>query len=51
MRHLAAAFLLFACGAAVAAAAIEILAENGVEAFEIGSIVERQAGQPQTVIV
>ena len=34
-----------------AAAAIEILAENGVEAFEIGSIVERQAGQPQTVIV
>ena len=34
-----------------AKAAIELLAEHGAEAFEIGSIVERTAGQPQTVVV
>ena len=31
-------------------AAIDALAEEGTEAFEIGAIVERQAGGPQTVI-
>jgi len=34
-----------------AQAALEILAQEGVEAFEIGAIVEREAGAPQTVVV
>ena len=33
------------------AAAIESLAGHGVEAFEIGSIVKREPGTPQTVVV
>jgi phosphoribosylformylglycinamidine cyclo-ligase len=32
-------------------AAIDALSANGVEAFEIGSIVERESGGPQTVVV
>jgi phosphoribosylformylglycinamidine cyclo-ligase len=34
-----------------AQATIEALAENATEAFEVGAIVERKAGQPQTVVV
>jgi len=34
-----------------AKAAIDSLAENGIEAFEVGAIVERKAGQPQTIVV
>ncbi|MGZ5038057.1 MAG: phosphoribosylformylglycinamidine cyclo-ligase [Usitatibacter sp.] len=34
-----------------AAAALESLASHGVESYEIGSIVERGAGEPQTVVV
>ncbi len=34
-----------------AKATIDALAENGAEAFEVGAIVERKAGQPQTVVV
>ena len=34
-----------------AQATIEALAQEGAEAFEIGAIVERQAGEPQTVVV
>jgi phosphoribosylformylglycinamidine cyclo-ligase len=33
------------------AAALELLAKEGAEAFEIGAIVERKPGQPQTVVV
>ena len=36
---------------AEAKAAIDALAQAGVEAFEVGSIVERQPGDPQTVVV
>jgi phosphoribosylformylglycinamidine cyclo-ligase len=36
---------------AEAKAAIDSLASHGVEAFEIGAIVERQPGGPQTVVV
>ena len=32
-------------------ATIEALADGGAEAFEIGSIVERKAGEPQTIVV
>ena len=31
--------------------AIELLGEHGVQAFEIGAIVEREAGTPQTVVL
>jgi len=34
-----------------AKAAIEALADNGAQAFEVGSIVERKAGEPPTVVV
>jgi len=34
-----------------AKAAIDSLASHGVEAFEIGAIVPRQPGAPQTVVV
>jgi phosphoribosylformylglycinamidine cyclo-ligase len=34
-----------------AKAAIDALASHGVEAFEIGAIVEREPGAPQTVVV
>jgi phosphoribosylaminoimidazole (AIR) synthetase len=34
-----------------AAAAIELLASHGAPAFEIGSIVERESGGPQTTVV
>ncbi len=34
-----------------AKATIDALAENGAEAFEVGAIVERKAGQPQTIVV
>ena len=34
-----------------AAAAIELLASHGAQAFEIGSIVERESGGPQTTVV
>ena len=30
---------------------IEVLRENGVEAYEAGAIVERKEGEPQTVVV
>jgi phosphoribosylaminoimidazole (AIR) synthetase len=33
-----------------ATAAIDSLASHGVEAFEIGSIVARQPGAPQTIV-
>jgi hypothetical protein len=33
------------------AAAIELLGAQGVQAFEIGAIVEREAGTPQTVVL
>jgi phosphoribosylformylglycinamidine cyclo-ligase len=32
-------------------AALEVLAANGAEAYEVGSIVERKAGEPQTIVV
>ena len=32
-------------------AAIDLLKENGVDAFEVGAIVERKEGTPQTVVV
>jgi phosphoribosylformylglycinamidine cyclo-ligase len=34
-----------------AASAIELLASHGAQAFEIGSIVERESGGPQTTVV
>jgi phosphoribosylformylglycinamidine cyclo-ligase len=32
-------------------ATIDTLAENGAEAFQVGAIVERKAGEPQTTVV
>jgi phosphoribosylformylglycinamidine cyclo-ligase len=34
-----------------AQATIELLERNGVEAYEVGAIVERKEGEPQTVVV
>ena len=34
-----------------AQATLELLKENGVEAYEIGAITERKEGEPQTVVV
>jgi phosphoribosylformylglycinamidine cyclo-ligase len=43
--------MVMVVGKADAKAAIDALAGQGTEAFEIGAIVERAAGSPQTVIV